>query len=101
MLFYRPARKSADYLRIRALWHMRGVEHRSASSGAVSLPPGDRPFARRRASGTCGVFAARADITDETWVTLRDLRRRPYDRDAVAALQVHHNPRMCGQRFAT
>jgi hypothetical protein len=32
--------------------------------GAASLPPCDRPFARRRASGTCGVFAARADTTD-------------------------------------
>ena len=67
----------ADYLRIRALWHLRGVEHRSASSGRPHYRRGNRAFARRLASGTCGVFAARADTTDETWVTLRGLRRHP------------------------
>jgi len=25
----------------------------------------------------------------------------PHDHDAVAALQVHHDPRICGQRFAS
>jgi hypothetical protein len=45
-LTYLQGCQIADYLWVCGLGHTRGVEHRSASSGAASAPPGDRPAAR-------------------------------------------------------